>query len=181
MNQHEKQRLGNSRGPEPFFTPVQENQGGSALFRFYGTFHSLDAKAVTILTQDESWHCLMIQYKKTWLQRIDAPQVRVKWFAGWPKVVPMAFWFPKWFALIEALPRRQAVNYIFHILFQQLCIWAFQFNKGSSTLIHTENAGPRRSEMGEDYLKEFNFPPVPHSLCSPDLNPSDFCLFDVIK
>jgi hypothetical protein len=48
-------------------------------------------------------------------------------------------------------------------------------------LIHFDSVGPDRSEGTSDYLKEFNFPPVPRPPVLPDLTPSDFYLFETIK
>jgi hypothetical protein len=49
------------------------------------------------------------------------------------------------------------------------------------TLIHMDNAGPHRPKLTSDYLKDFNFRPVPYSPFSPDPAPSDFYHFGAIK
>lgn len=135
-----------------------------------------------LVTGDESWFYLETSYERIWLQRDSPRPVREKKVINSPKVMITVFWSPNGFHLVEALPKGQTFTSDY---FSQTILYSLRKNlfamTGRRTIIHMDNARPHRSKVTTAHLTQFDFRAAPHPPYSPDLAPSDFFLFGVLK
>ena len=128
-------------------------------------------------TGDESWFHYDNPIKGKWVFGEDPAPVEVK-----PSLTPKkrnftVFFSTSGFKVVEILPNDTTVdaNY-FCTIIDKLAV-------GSSgpLFLHMDNAPPHRAKISQNALERHNITKLPHPPYSPDLAPSDFWLFGLLK
>jgi hypothetical protein len=94
-------------------------------------------------------------------------------------------WNPSGFHVVKALPKWSKFNAQYYtnnihaaILDWRRLSWRTQQSK---LWLHADNARPYMSKVSTDYITRNGMKRAPHPRYSPDLAPSDFCLFGYVK
>jgi hypothetical protein len=94
-------------------------------------------------------------------------------------------WNPRGFHLIKILEKSRKFNagyYLAEIL-EPLSQWRSieAADNERKLLVHADNARPHTAKLSTQCFNENRMKSAPHPSCSPDLAPSDFCLFGYVK
>jgi histone-lysine N-methyltransferase SETMAR len=94
-------------------------------------------------------------------------------------------WNPRGFHLINVLEKKRKfkAGYYFAEILEPLSQWRSIEAAGNERklLVHPDNARPHTAKLSTQYFSENRMKSAPHPPYSPDLAPSEFCLFGYVK
>lgn len=139
-----------------------------------------------IFTGDESWFYYDNQTQKIWMPEndprpeVERPNIMTK------KIMVCLFWNPHGLLAIHAMERGEAIDsacFIEQILqpILQSEDFAKAKNQKQKFILHMDNSRVHRSKAVQSFLKNSGLHAAPHPPYSPDLAPSDFYLFGILK
>ena len=139
-----------------------------------------------VITEDESWFHLTHPVVGQWRVCQEDVERNVTPSIGAEKVLVSVFWSLKGFHVVEPLPDGETFTseYMCGILIPKL---ADSFSGSRPVMglkglwIHCDNAKPHTSQLTNETLARFGMKRLPHPAYSPDLAPSDFYLFGMVK
>jgi hypothetical protein len=102
------------------------------------------------------------------------------------KMLITIFWSPLGFPVIDALPAGEkfTARYFYDNIVSQIAEQRpsdARQNRGRKFVVHMDNATPHRAKLTKSCFKTLRLREADHPPHSPDLAPSDFCLFGKLK
>jgi histone-lysine N-methyltransferase SETMAR len=137
------------------------------------------------MTLDKSWFYLHTDHELTWAQP-DAEIPEREWHTVQSqKVMFTLVWNSGSFHLVNILPKGFKFNASYYVtqILDPLSKWRrTQVGRINRRLIaHADNARPHTAKMTSQFMEQNSMQMAPHPAYSPDLAPSDFCLFGSVK
>ena len=144
-----------------------------------------DSHLTNVITIDESWFYFDYTPEAKWARRAQDVEPRPKRGIGAKKVMVTVMWSVRGFHLIEVLPDDQtftseyACNLLDRLDYNIRELRPKMGLRGMT--IHWDNARPHAAATTKEKLRSLGVSLLPHPPYSPDLAPSDFFLFGVVK
>jgi histone-lysine N-methyltransferase SETMAR len=140
---------------------------------------------VKFATLDESWFSLNTDHELIWLQPgEEIPEIERRTIQS-EKVMLMIVWNPSGFHMINVVPKWFKFNASFYVtqILGLLSDWCrTQVGRTNHKLwVHADNARPHTATVTLQFMQQNAMRRTLHPPYSPDLEPSDFYLFDYIK
>lgn len=139
-----------------------------------------------IITGDESWFYMTYDHSKRWAVSLDNDEVFTNTGFQVQKFMFTIMWNPSGFHIIDIMRPKERFNTDYHInnIVRPLAeIFGQSTRKKLSKylILHLDNARPHNSKRAQDEYDSLSMRRLPHPPYSPDIAPSDFYLFGVIK
>ena len=137
-------------------------------------------------TGDESWFFLQRAPKRMWtLEKADVlekPRLTIQA----RKLMFTILWSPHGFHVVDSLPDGATMcsTYFTDIILAQTAAAFFpagRRKRSQTVTLHLDNCSIHRSRVTKDFMEQNGMESMPHPPYSPDLAPSDFFLFPLIK
>ena len=152
-------------------------------------FRSKDHFLLRMVTVDETWvHYYEPENKAQSRQWVGPGSPRPKKFKTQPcagKVMDTVFWYAKGVIMVDFLPKRSTITGVYYAnLLDQLRTAIHEKRLGKlskDVLLQQDNARVHTCKVAMDAVERNGYELIPHPAYSPDLAPSDFFLFLILK
>jgi histone-lysine N-methyltransferase SETMAR len=137
------------------------------------------------VTLDESWFYLNVHHERIWLHPDEEIPERERHTVQPEKMMTTTVWSLSGFHLIKLLPKRFKFNasYCVTQVLDPLSVWrGNQIGKTNQKfMVHADDAHPHTANVTLDFMERNAMKRAPRPPYSPDLAPSNFCLFGHVK
>ena len=134
-----------------------------------------------VVTGDESWIFLNNSGKMQWVFPWETPEVSTRRTIDSEKLLLVVFFSTSGFHLIDFVPDDTTVDSEYYCALLERLGNALPQPRPRKMWLHVDNARPHRSKKTKSKLEDLGIEPTPHPPYSPDLAPSDFWLFGLLK
>ena len=134
-----------------------------------------------IVTGDESWIYFNNSGKLQWVFPWETPRVSTRKVIDSQKLLLVVFFSTTGFHLIYFVPDGTTVDSDYYCALLDRLNESLPLSKPSKVWLHVDNAPSHRARKTKSKLEELSLDRTPHPPYSPDLAPSDFWLFGLLK
>jgi hypothetical protein len=136
-----------------------------------------------ILTGDESWFFYEYPFTSYWASPGSPPLTIPNRTVATSKVMFVIFWGVNACPVLSFLPRGVTMNaeQFGKVVVMPLASFNDSFPTGEQIYVHWDNAAPHRAKCTQELVKSLGLFIIPQPPYSPDIAPSDFFLFGMLK
>jgi histone-lysine N-methyltransferase SETMAR len=138
-----------------------------------------------ILTLDKSWFHYITDHELRWLPPDGKVPNRERITIESEKAMLPIVWGPTGFAAVTALESGCKFNAGYNVskVLISLFEWWCEYGVGNfrKQVLHGDNARPHKAAISQQFMGQNAVVGAAHPTYSPDLAPSDFCLFGHVK